>query len=218
MPVALEDLLISGAVQVGVQLNQNMIQMLLRYLDELKIWNQKINLTSLQDDRSIIIDHFIDSLSVIPHLPSTGRLLDAGSGAGFPGLPIKIVRPELDVTLLEAKRKKTNFLRQVILLLNLNDITVLHGRAESLLAEKKIPAFDTIIARAFTPLDRLLKLTQPLLQDGGYLIAMKAKEGVDELKKSNPILKALSMKVVKHIELQLPETQKKRSLFFIKKL
>lgn len=213
----LEDILKSGAAEVGVQLNQQMMQMLLIYLDELKEWNQKINLTSLKDDTSIIIDHFIDSLSVVPHLPATGRLLDAGSGAGFPGLPIKIARPELDVTLLEGKRKKINFLRQVILLLNLSHVTALHGRAESLLSDHKAPAFDIIIARAFTTLDRLLKLAQPLLQDGGCLITMKGKGGEHELKKNRPILNALSMEVVKKIELQLPETKKKRSLFFIAK-
>lgn len=218
MPVELENILKSGAAEVGVQLNQHMIKLLLIYLNELKGWNKKINLTSLKEDKSIIIDHFIDSLSVVPHLPPTGRLLDAGSGAGFPGLPIKIARPELHVTLLEGKRKKINFLKQVILLLNLSQTTALHGRIESLLSEEQIPCFDIIVARAFTKLDQLLKLAHPLLEDGGYLITMKGKEGDHELKKNGAILKALSMEVVKRVELQLPETKKKRILFFITKM
>ncbi len=213
----LETILKSGADAVGVQLNRHMIEMFELYLVELKAWNQKINLTSLKDDKSIIIDHFIDSLSVVPYLPATGRLLDAGSGAGFPGVPIKIARPEIDITLLESKRKKINFLKQVILLLNLSHTTVLHGRIESFVPGESIPLFDIIIARAFTRLEPLLKLARPLLQDGGYVIAMKGKEGHHELKKNGHILKSLSMEVVKVVDLQLPESHKKRSVFFIAK-
>ena len=213
----LETILKSGADEVGVQLNRHMIEMFELYLVELKGWNQKINLTSLKDDKSIIIDHFIDSLSVVPYLPATGRLLDAGSGAGFPGVPIKIARPEIDITLLESKRKKINFLKQVILLLNLSHTTVLHGRIESFVPGENIPLFDIIIARAFTRLEPLLKLARPLLQDGGYVIVMKGKEGHHELKKNGHILKSLSMEVVKVVDLQLPESHKKRSVFFIAK-
>ena len=213
----LETILKSGADEVGVQLNRHMIEMFELYLVELKGWNQKINLTSLKDDKSIIIDHFIDSLSVVPYLPATGRLLDAGSGAGFPGVPIKIARPEIDITLLESKRKKINFLKQVILLLNLSHTTVLHGRIESFVPGENIPLFDIIIARAFTRLEPLLKLARPLLQNGGYVVAMKGKEGYHELKKNGHILKSLSMEVVKVVDLQLPESHKKRSVFFIAK-
>ena len=213
----LEAILKSGADEVGVQLNRHMISMFELYLIELKAWNQKINLTSLKDDKSIITDHFIDSLSVVPYLPATGRLLDAGSGAGFPGVPIKIARPEIDITLLESKRKKINFLKQVILLLNLSHTTVLHGRIESFVPGENIPLFDIIIARAFTRLEPLLKLARPLLQNGGYVVAMKGKEGHHELKKNGPVLKSLSMEVVKVVDLQLPESHKKRSVFFIAK-
>jgi len=213
----LEAILKSGANAVGVQLNRHMIEMFALYLVELKAWNQKINLTSLKDDKSIIINHFIDSLSVVPYLPATGRLLDAGSGAGFPGVPIKIARPEIDINLLESKRKKINFLKQVILLLNLSHTTVLHGRIESFVPGENIPLFDIVIARAFTRLEPLLKLARPLLQDGGYVIAMKGKEGYHELKKNGHILKSLSMEVVKVVDLQLPESHKKRSVFFIAK-
>ena len=113
MPGDVESILKSGAKHVGVYLDRQMIHLFLIYLKELQHWNKKFNLTSLQDDREIVIDHFIDSLSVVPHLPATGSILDVGSGAGFPGLPIKIAKPELAVTLLESKRKKINFLRQV---------------------------------------------------------------------------------------------------------
>jgi len=214
----LEAIIKRGAAEVDVHLNQQMIKMLLIYFNELKGWNQKLNLTSLQDDRAIIIDHFIDSLSVIPHLPPTGNLLDIGSGGGFPGLPIKIAKPELTVTLLEAKRKKINFLKQVILLLNLSHITILHGRIEKVVSENQCGCFDMVIARAFAKLEILLKLAHPLLTKGGHLITMKGKEGDKELITNRELLSSLSMNVVKKVELQLPETHKKRGLFFIMKM
>lgn len=214
----LEAIIKRGSAEVDVHLNQQMIKMLLIYFNELKGWNQKLNLTSLQDDRAIIIDHFIDSLSVVPHLPPTGNLLDIGSGAGFPGLPIKIAKPELTVTLLEAKRKKINFLKQVILLLNLSHITVLHGRIEKVVSENQCGCFDMVIARAFATLETLLKLAHPLLIKGGHLITMKGKEGDKELITNRELLSSLSMNVVKKVELQLPESHKKRGLFFIMKM
>lgn len=211
-------LLRSGAKEVGVQLSSRMLKMLLIYFSELKGWNQKFNLTSLQDDRAIIIDHFIDSLAVVPHLPPTGKLLDIGSGAGFPGLPIKIAQPALTVTLLESKRKKINFLKQVLLLLNLSHVSVLHGRIEIVVSENQCGCFDMVIARAFAPLETVLKLAHPLLKKGGHFIAMKGKEGDKELISARLLLSSLSMNVVKKMELHLPETHKKRVLFFIMKM
>jgi 16S rRNA (guanine527-N7)-methyltransferase len=218
LPGKVETLLRSGANEVGVQLNPHMLKMLLIYFNELKEWNQKLNLTSLQNDRDIIIDHFVDSLSVVPYLPKSGNLLDIGSGAGFPGLPIKIARPELEITLLESKRKKINFLKQVILLLNLSCTTVLHGRIEKLASKKGCGIFDMVIARAFAPLETVLKLAHPWLKKGGHLIAMKGKEGDEELVSAQPLLSSLSMTMATTVELQLPETHKKRVLFFIVKL
>jgi len=214
----LVNIIINGATAVGVNLDQKMIKMLLTYLSELKAWNQKVNLTSLKDDKSIIISHFIDSLSLIPHLPTSGCLLDLGSGAGFPGLPIKIARPELNITLLESKRKKVSFLKHVISILKLSNIITFHGRAEHFIAEQKMfDPFEIITARAVAKLDRLLIMSQPLLKTGGHLVAMKGKEGETELKASNEILKALSLEVIKTVKIKLPDTHKKRYLFFIMK-
>lgn len=218
LPGEVDALIKSGSKAVGVQLNPQMIEMLLIYFNELKGWNQKFNLTSLRNDRAIILDHFIDSLSVVPHLSPTGNLLDIGSGAGFPGLPIKIARPELAVTLIEAKRKKINFLKQVILLLNLSHITIVHGRIEKVVSENQCCFFDMVIARAFAKLETVLKLAHPLLRTGGQLIAMKGREGDKELKTARALISSLSMNVVKKVELQLPETDKKRGLFFIMKM
>jgi 16S rRNA (guanine527-N7)-methyltransferase len=195
-----------------------MIKMFLIYFGELKEWNQKIRLTSLKDDKTIIINHFVDSLSLIPHLPSAGCLLDLGSGAGFPGLPIKIVRPGLKVTLLESKRKKVSFLKHVITMLKLSDILTFHGRAEHFISGNGMPPrFGIITARAFAKFDKLLMLAQPLLEEGGCLVAMKGKEGEAEIKESNQTIKALSLEVIKTVNIHLPDSNKKRYLFFIMK-
>ena len=103
----LEIILKEGAGELGVSLSYEMIQMFLVYLKELKEWNQKVNLTSLKKDTAIISKHFIDSLSLVPYIHSKASLLDLGSGAGFPGIPVKIAKPSLKVTLLEAKTSFT---------------------------------------------------------------------------------------------------------------
>ena len=126
----LEDRIINDARQIGVFLDQKMVQEFLIYLKELKEWNQKINLTSLKTDEAIITTHFIDSLTLIPHLPSSASILDLGSGAGFPGIPLKIAAPAHNITLLEATRKKANFLRHIIRILGLSKTTVVECRAE----------------------------------------------------------------------------------------
>lgn len=208
--------LINGAAAVGVALDRTMIQMFLTYLSELKEWNRKVNLTSLHDDQAIINAHFIDSLALIPHLPARGSILDLGSGAGFPGLPIKIARPALKVSLLESRRKKINFLKHIISTLRLDNIDAIHGRVEHLVSDQNtIPHVDVITARAFATLDRLLLVAHPLLKSGGCLIAMKGKEGLKELQGARTALNDLSLEVIRTVQFELPETHKKRCLFII---
>jgi 16S rRNA (guanine527-N7)-methyltransferase len=213
-----EGILKNGARDVGVVLDQKMVQAFLLYLRELKEWNQKINLTSIKDDEAIIINHFIDSLSIIPHLPSTATLLDLGSGAGFPGVPLKIAAPALTITLLEATRKKANFLRHLTRILGLPQITVVESRAEKFCeACPNHPGFDFVIARALAPLETFLRLGYSLAHQGGYLVAMKGEKADEELKKSQAILNQFSLKVDKKILFHLPPTNKKRYLIFMKK-
>ena len=215
---AIEDSLKNGAREAGVVLDQKMLQAFLLYLSELKEWNKKINLTSLKEDEAIVTNHFIDSLSIIPYLPSSATVLDLGSGAGFPGVPLKIAVPALTITLLEATRKKANFLRHIIRILGLTNITVVECRAEKFSeAEPAHPGFDFVLARALAPLKTLLRLGAPLAREGGYLVAMKGGKAAEELKKSQTILKDLSLKIDKKIMFLLPPNNKKRCLIFMKK-
>jgi 16S rRNA (guanine527-N7)-methyltransferase len=214
----IEDSLKNGAREVGVFLDQKMIQTFLVYLRELKNWNQKINLTSLKDDEAIVTNHFIDSLAVIPHLPFSATVLDLGSGAGFPGIPLKIAAPALTITLLEATRKKVNFLRHITRTLELTHIAVVECRAEAFgSADPGHPGFDFVVARALAPLKTFLRLGYPLTHQGGYLVAMKGGKAEEELHKSQAVLKELSLKIDKKIMFFLPPNEQKRYLIFMKK-
>ena len=219
MSKEMEIILKDGAKEVGVSLNQQMIQMFLVYLKELKEWNQKINLTSLKEDETIIIRHFIDSLSLVPYLPKKGSLLDLGSGAGFPGIPVKIVRPSLKVTLLEATRKKVSFQRHLIRALGLSQIHVIQGRAERLKTGSALTlSFDIVTSRALSKLEKFLVLGEPFVKKGGYLVAMKGRQAEEELKASREVIKALSLAINRKVELQLPVLKGKRYLIFIEKM
>ena len=213
-----ESIIRTAAREVGIFLDQKQIQLFLIYLRELKEWNQKVNLTSLKDDTAIIKNHFIDSLSIIPHLPPAISLLDMGSGGGFPGVPVKIARPSLQVTLLEATRKKANFLRHLIRTLELSHITTLEGRAEAVTAhDQPHPFFDIVISRALTRLKPFLLLGEPFVKKGGYLLAMKGTKAEEELRESQKTIRDLSFTVSWKKEAQLPGTNKKRCLILLKK-
>jgi len=213
-----ESIIRTAAREVGIFLDQKQIQLFLIYLRELKEWNQKVNLTSLKDDTAIIKNHFIDSLSIIPHLPPAISLLDMGSGGGFPGVPVKIARPSLQVTLLEATRKKANFLRHLIRTLELSHITTLEGRAEAVTAhDQPHPLFDIVISRALTRLKPFLLLGEPFVKKGGYLLAMKGAKAEEELRESQKTIRDLSFTVSWKKEAQLPGTNKKRCLILLKK-
>lgn len=175
------ELLRRGAEELGLRLSPPQLQRFERYLEELRLWNRVVNLTALREEDEIVRGHFLDSLAVLPWVPARGRLLDLGSGAGLPGVPLKIARPELQVTLLEASRKKALFLRHLGRCLEL-DLEVRCQRAER--PGDLEGAFDAVISRALGPLRRVAELGLPYLREGGTLLAMKgprAREEVREL-------------------------------------
>lgn len=212
----MHETLLKDAGEVGVLLDRKQIRLFLHYLRELKEWNQKINLTSLDDDESIIKNHFIDSLSIIPHLPRATTFLDLGSGAGFPGVPVKIALPNLQVTLLEVTRKKVNFLRHLIRILNLSQIGIIEGRAD-VSADHGHPPFDIVASRGLASLKRFILLGAPLVKKGGYLVAMKGAKAADELLESDETLRRLSLALYHKQEVKIPGLKKQRSLILLQK-
>lgn len=179
----LKGLLKEGAGRLGIVLGDREIEPFLRYLEGLKEWNRRINLTSIKDDKGIVIRHFLDSLTLVSMVRPFNALLDIGSGAGFPGIPLKIALPSLKVTLLEATGKKVFFMRHVIRTLGLKGIEVVHGRAEDPHMQERLGVFDVVTSRAFGGLNRFLEVVTPYVRQGGLILAMKGPKGVEELKR-----------------------------------
>jgi 16S rRNA (guanine527-N7)-methyltransferase len=172
-----------GSAKLGIPVTNQQTDMMAAHADELIKWNIKTNLTAITKPTDIAIKHFIDSIVPASKIPVNTSVIDLGSGGGFPGIPLKIMLPSLRVTLVDASRKKVNFLKQVIRLLNLEDIEAVHNRVEDMIEDPLYQgAFDTAISRAFTDLERFARLASPFLKNNGQLIAMKSKKTDEELK------------------------------------
>ncbi len=174
---------LAGLSQSGLKLNDQQLEQFLRYQQELLAWNTRFNLTAITDPLEVQVKHFLNSLSLLAAYdqPQT-HLLDIGSGAGFPGLPLKIVRPEWRITLLEATGKKVTFLRHIIETLHLEGIVALQGRAEELAHQTAYRAkFDLVTARAVASLSALLEYSAPYCRVGGSIVLPKKGDLADEL-------------------------------------
>ena len=167
------ELLRDGARAVGVSLSQNAANKLLLFREELTRWNRKVNLTAIRDPTEILEKHFIDSLAVVPQITGTTTLLDIGSGGGFPGIPIKLALPDLDVTLLESSGRKIAFLKHTLATLEMGDgIRAVEGRAEGQPRAENVPMAGVVISRAVQAPDDWAKLGRAYVAEGGCLITM----------------------------------------------
>ncbi|NLK87832.1 MAG: 16S rRNA (guanine(527)-N(7))-methyltransferase RsmG [Clostridiaceae bacterium] len=218
MDAGLEAYLKNGAAGFGADLDMDMIRSLFEYKGLLLDWNEKMNLTAIKDDKEILSKHFVDSLSIVPCLKGIGNLIDVGTGAGFPGIPIKIAIPELDVVLLDSLEKRVGFLNAVISGLGLEGIKAVHKRAEdagmsSVFREK----FDAATARAVAALPVLLEYCLPFVRTGGVFIAMKG-SSAQEISMSGKALEILGGEIDEVKEFTLPDTDIKRSIVIVRKL
>lgn len=151
------------------------------HIRELMLWNQKTNLTAITDPAEAAVKHVVDSLAVASWIPPEATVLDVGSGGGFPGIPLKILKPSLSVTLIDASRKKNSFQRHIIRTLKFDGITALQQRVEALATiPDYMSAFSVIICRAFTHLSHFIETAVPLLKPEGVMIAMKGNISDDE--------------------------------------
>lgn len=187
-------LLSKYAEQFGLSLSQEDLSRFDIYLSELKSWNERFNLTAIKDDQGIVIKHFLDSLTPLKFIKPGSALLDIGSGAGFPGIPLKIVEPSLKVTLIDSVNKKVTFMKHIISELGLADIEAVHIRAEDLAKTRK-GCFDVVISRALASLSDFIRLGEPLLAQGGVLIAMKGKNADDEVEEAAKVIERKKMSV-----------------------
>jgi len=184
---------------------------LLWYLEELRRWNRHHNLTAIDDISSGIEKHLLDSLTLLPHLTGRERLLDIGSGAGLPGLPLKIARPELDLLSIDGVAKKIRFQRHVIRQLGLRMARASAQRIEELSVDQDAAgAFDVIVFRALGGLERFVPLALPCLAERGRFVLMKGPEGLTELAAADSRLRALGLSCLGQQELALPQSGARR--------
>jgi 16S rRNA (guanine527-N7)-methyltransferase len=187
------------------------------YLHELLEWNSKFNLTSITDPEEIRIRHFEDSLALLQVIKLTcQRVIDIGAGAGFPGIPLKIACPDIKLTLLEATRKKVDFLQHLIGKLDLLGVEIIWGRAEEVALVKR-ECFDLALARAVAPLNTLYELCLPFVNVGGQFIAYKEDRIEDEVHQGENALHLLGGELCKIAKAKIPNTDIPRSFVIIKK-
>jgi 16S rRNA (guanine527-N7)-methyltransferase len=213
-----KDFLCEKAFDFGIDLSQHHLNLFSSYMDELLEWDRRMNLTGLSERKRIIIELFLDSLIPTPFIPERGRMLDVGSGAGFPGIVIKIYHPHLKTCLLEANSKKTSFLKQVIRLLKLVDIEVVNGRIEMDKEDLNSDGYNIITARALAGLDQIVTWCSPFLSIDGILIGFLGSNAATEIEKSRIAMKTQSLVVDRLIPYSLPGMSSGRTLAILKKI
>ncbi|MCL2353279.1 MAG: 16S rRNA (guanine(527)-N(7))-methyltransferase RsmG [Defluviitaleaceae bacterium] len=205
-----------SALELGIELTQKNLDQLWVFKDFLKEYNEKVNLTAIKEDEDIVIKHFLDSLTVLPYVD--GKVIDIGTGPGFPGIVLKIVKPCLDITLLDARGKKVKFLEEAAELLNLENITCIHGRAEEISSQKGFSqAFDCAVSRAVGSFENLAKWCLPFVKEDGQFIAMKGPNYEEELEEGKRALRRHGGAEISVQSLTLPQTNLARNLIIIKK-
>lgn len=201
---------------LGTSLAKPVIRDLLCLRDELLRWNRRVNLTAITDPEEALEKHLVDSLTVLPELDPAGRLLDLGSGGGFPGLPLRLACPHLRVLSVDAVQKKIAFQRHMVRLLGLKGFTPWHGRAEKLPDHPEFAGgFERVVSRAFASLEDFVRLALPCLAPQGRIVAMKGQEGERELAAAMPVLSRLGLTCLLSRRLELPGSGARRTLIVL---
>ncbi len=202
---------------LGISISEEQINQFKKYLSLLVEWNEKMNLTAITKEEEIIEKHFYDSIYSVKEFSYDDQsLLDVGSGAGFPGIPLKILFPNLFVTLLEPTNKRVSFLNEVIKQLNLKGIVTINKRAEDYVKDVR-EYYDIVTARAVANMQILMELSIPLLRVGGTFIALKGSKGMLEHEESKNAQKELDIELIKAQTWSLDLGDKRINLYYIKK-
>jgi len=219
-----ENILIDGAQKIGINLNKEQIKKFSQYLELLIQWNQKINLTSLKTPQEIIIKHFLDSISCIEvinkYIDTEGiSVIDVGAGAGFPGVPIKIICPSIRLSLLEARKKKTIFLEKVTEEINLQQVKILNGRAETFGKNADYrEKYDIALSRAVARLNVISEYCLPLVRAGGLFVAQKGRSYKEEIDKALKTVHFLGGELSGVENVRIPFINQERYILVIKKI
>ena len=206
--------------EIGISLTEKQIGQFLRYYELLVEWNEKINLTAITEYHEVLKKHFVDSLSLIKAVDLTKelKLIDVGTGAGFPGLALKIAFPNLKVTLLDSLNKRILFLNHVIEELGLDGVTAIHGRAEDFAGKAEDrESYDLCVSRAVANLSTLSEYCLPFVKLDGYFISYKSEKIEEEMELAKNAIKILGGNITKQVEFLLPSSDIYRDLVMIQK-
>lgn len=207
------------AKKIEVELNDNQLELFFRYKNLILEWNEKINLTAIKEDEDFINKHFIDSLTIVKYLKNKkNRIIDVGTGAGFPGIPVNIYG-KCNIVLFDSLNKRLKVLDDIIEKLKLSNIETLHGRAEETFKNKEYrEKFDVATSRAVANLNVLVELMLPAVKIGGICICMKAGNIGCEINEAKKAIQVLGGKIEKIENLVLPDTDIERSIIIIRKI
>lgn len=215
------DLMCKSSEDVGLQLSREQYDKFIDYMRLLQEWNEKINLTAIVEDEDVIKKHFIDSIKAFKReeFKNANTLIDVGTGAGFPGLPIAIMKEDIKVTLLDSLNKRINFLNTVVNKLGLSNVTTIHSRAEDGARNKDLrEKFDIATSRAVANMSVLSELCLPYVKIGGNFIALKGPSVDQEINESLNAIKILGGELINICEVNIEETELKHNLVVVKKI
>ncbi len=205
--------------KIQIILNEEQIKQFYKYMNLLIKWNEKINLTSITDPEEIILKHFVDSLTIEKYISKGEKVIDIGTGAGFPGIPLKIYRNDIKITLVDSLNKRINFLDEVIRELELGDIETIHTRAEDIGKNIKYrETFDVATSRAVANLSTLSEYLLPTIKINGKVICMKGSDIEEELAKGKKAIEILGGTIEKIEKFNLPNSDIKRNIIYLKKI
>jgi len=217
----MEQLIHDAYALFNIHLTEHQIASLIKYEKELLEWNQKFNLTAIRDVESIRTKHFLDSFSCVLAWKSSppDQLIDVGTGAGFPGLPLKILYPNLELTLIESVGKKATFCQHIVDVLHLEKVYVIQARVEEIGQDsKQRETYDWAIARAVANLNVLSEYLLPLVKVGGSILAQKGESGPAEAQSAEKAMKLLGGKLKQLIPVNLPDVVEDRYLVVVEKV
>ena len=205
--------------EFNIKINDEQIKKFMNYMNLLLEWNEKINLTAITQPEEVKLKHFVDSLTVLKYINDDDKVIDIGTGAGFPGIPLKIMNKNTKITLLDSLNKRINFLNIVIEKLDLSNIQAIHGRAEEIARNKFYrEKYDVVVSRAVANLSTLTEYMLPFVKVGGKCICMKGANVNEELERAQNAIKELGGEIKRVDNFYLSDNDNERNIIVIKKI